>query len=167
MFIPKLELKKSQISFTSIFWHQVLHKNTLLKSKFSPRANLSLSSCIRINFVSNNIYCTFWSVSGKRTFRVRSAGMKMCKPAKKRLFFYGKLFLESFFQELQQWRQKYRQKNSFFFFSLKVPKRFRKIILKYIARKSAIINFEYAKAFNGCKARKKRRKKRLGFRSFK
>lgn len=54
-----------------------------------------------------------------------------------------------------------------FFFSLKTPKRFRKIILKHISRNMSVINFEYCKAFNGCKAKKKRRKKRLGFRYFK
>jgi hypothetical protein len=93
--------------------------------------------------------------------------MQKIKPSKKRLVFYGKLFLESFFKDLQQWRQKQKEKYAFLFFSLKTPKRFRKIILKFISRKTSVINFEYCKAFNGCKAKKKRRKKRLGFRSFK
>jgi len=52
-------------------------------------------------------------------------------------------------------------------YSLKVPKKFRKLILKNIFKNAISINFEYSKAFNGCKAKKKRRKKRLGFRSFK
>jgi hypothetical protein len=77
------------------------------------------------------------------------------------------LFLEFCFKELQQWRQLYKKKDSLLFFRIKIPKRFRKIVLNYIAKKTAVINFEYSKAFNGCKAKKKRRKKRLGFRSFK
>jgi hypothetical protein len=93
--------------------------------------------------------------------------MKIVKTSKRRLFFYSKPFLESFFLELRQWRQQYRKKGASLFISLKIPKKFRKIILKLIYKKFAIINFEYSKAFNGCKSKKKRRKKRLGFRKFK
>lgn len=144
---------------------------TFKKKKLKPQlgllSNKFIGSCSRIKFVANNIYCTFWSISGKRTFRVRSAGMKKIKISKRRLLLYGKAFLDSFFQELQQWRQKYKQKKADFFFSIIAPKRFRKIILKNILGKATAINFEYKKAFNGCKVKKKRRKKRLGFRSFK
>lgn len=159
------KLEKSQVPFKLEEQKKFVEDN---KIKISRKAisNNTMTSCVRINFVTNNIYCTFWSITGKRTFRVRSAGMNQTKPSKRRLLFYGKLFMESFFRELQQWRKKYRQKG-LFFFSLKTPKRFRKIILKHISRKTSIINFEYCKAFNGCKAKKKRRKKRLGFRFFK
>lgn len=165
MIASQLTLEKSQITFkpTEQKISSEDKKNQIIRQVTS---NNNLSSCVRINFVTNNVYCTFWSITGKRTFRVRSAGMGQAKPSKRRLFFYGKLFMESFFRELQQWRKKYRKKGMFFF-SLKTPKKFRKIILKYISRKMSVINFEYCKAFNGCKAKKKRRKKRLGFRYFK
>lgn len=166
MLVPPLTIAKVQIFFIRNLLKVPLKKIKLkIHNKSLRRA--SLSSCIRINFIANNIFCTFWSISGKQTFFTRSAGMQKTKPSKKRLLFYGKLFLESFFKELQQWRQKLNKKNAFLFFSLKIPKRFRKIILKFISRKTSVINFEYSKAFNGCKAKKKRRKKRLGFRSFK
>lgn len=158
-------LEKSQITY-KLEKKQPFLDSTKVQISKKAISNNSMTSCVRINFVTNNIYCTFWSITGKRTFRVRSAGMNQTKPSKRRLFFYGKLFIESFFRELQQWRKKYRKKGMFFF-SLKTPKRFRKIILKYISRKMSVINFEYCKAFNGCKAKKKRRKKRLGFRFFK
>lgn len=159
----------------SIIKNQLLFSRTALlainkqklKTQTEITANKNIGCCIRIKFLSNNIYGTFWSISGKRTFRVRSVGMKKLKPSKRRLLFYGKLFLDSFFKELQQWRQKYKQKKAAFFFSIKAPKRFRKILLKNMVGKASAINFEYNKAFNGCKAKKKRRKKRLGFRSFK
>lgn len=138
-----------------------------LKNQKKILANKIIGSCVSIKFAANNIYCTFWSISGKRTFRVRSAGMRKLKTSKRRLLFYGKILLDSFFKELQQWRQKYKQKKAAFFFSISAPKRFRKIILKNNLKKATAINFEYSKAFNGCKAKKKRRKKRLGFRCFK
>ena len=166
MIFSQLTTNKTQLVFNRTALKSQVD-NKVVQIKNDTLVNQKIGSCIRIKFVANNIFCSFWSISGKRTFRVRSAGMNKFKSSKRRLFFYGKLFLEAFFKELQQWRQKFRKKEAFFFYSLKVPKRFRKIILKHIARKAAAINFEYSKAFNGCKAKKKRRKKRLGFRSFK
>jgi hypothetical protein len=99
MLFSPLVLKKSQLVFNRVtlspFLKKLEKKNVFLK-------NSSLTGCVQVNFVSNNIYCTFWSVSGKRTFRVWSAGMKIVKTSKRRLFFYSKPFLESFFLELRQ-----------------------------------------------------------------
>lgn len=166
MLVRPLTIEKSQILFNRNFLNTFVKKKSL-KLNSKPLSNAALSSCVRINFITNNIYYTFWSISGKQTFRTRSTGTQKIKSSKKRLFFIGKLFLEFCFKELQQWRQLYKKKDSSLFFRIKIPKRFRKIVLNYIAKKTAVINFEYSKAFNGCKAKKKRRKKRLGFRSFK
>lgn len=101
MIASQLTLEKSQITFKPVEQRKNLDD---IKVQFSRKvtSNNNLSSCVRINFVMNNIYCTFWSISGKRTFRVRSAGMNQTKPSKRRLLFYGKLFMESFFREIQQ-----------------------------------------------------------------
>lgn len=140
-----------------------------LKFVFSKRKkkDKDLSCCVRINFVSNNIFCTFWSISNKKTIRVYSAGMSKIKISKKRLSFYSRSIIKSFLRIIKKWRLKYRNKFSLFFFSLRVPKKLRYYILKAISWRATAINFEYSKAFNGCKAKKKRRKKRLRFRNFK
>ncbi len=143
-------------------------KNKLVSAKkYNLMWQRRMACCVRINYVANNLFCTFWSISNKKTIRVRSAGMKKIKISKRRLFFYSKSIITSFLKEVTKWKKKYRNNSSLLFFSLHVPKRLRSFILKSITLRAAAINFEYSKAFNGCKAKKKRRKKRLGFRNFK
>lgn len=156
------KINKKQLLFLNT---DSLYVKKKFKYKFTTSRNKFLGICVSIKFVSNNIFCTFWSLSNKRTFRVRSAGIKKLKTSKRRLFFYGKIFLESFFRELMLWKRKYKEKSSLFL-NLNGPKKFRKLILKNILEKVSAINFVYNKSFNGCKESKKRRKKRLGFRSF-
>lgn len=123
--------------------------------------------CVRIKVTSNNIFCTFWSINGSKTFKVRSAGMKKVTISKKRLFFGAKIVIQSFINELKLWKKAHRNKNTLFFYSLNAPTKIRNFIIRNIIKHATNINVEYSKPFNGCTARKKRRKKRLRFRSFK
>ena len=93
--------------------------------------------------------------------------MKKLNVSKKRLVFGAKIVIQSFIKELTAWRRKYRNKRSLCYYSISAPKKLRKFILKTVLRSAALINIEYRKPFNGCKAKKRRRKKRLGFRSYK
>lgn len=126
-----------------------------------------LASCVVIKFLHNNIFCTLYSISGKKTFCVRSLGIRKLKGSKRKLFSYSQNFLKSFLHELQHWQQKYKTLNSKFFFNVKIPKKLRKRFMRMFLKTITFVNFEFGKAFNGCRVKKKRRKKRLGFRSFK
>jgi hypothetical protein len=53
MLVPLLTIEKVQIFFTRNFLKIPLKKNFLIGH------NKPLSSCIRINFIANNIFCTF------------------------------------------------------------------------------------------------------------
>jgi len=146
-----------------------------LKNKLKTPATLMFSNnnlkktsvCVRIKVTSNNVFCTFWSLNGLKTFKVCSAGMKKVTISKKRLFFGAKLVIQSFIYDLKLWKKSYRNKNTLFFYSLNAPTKIRNFIIRTIIKHAATINIEYSKPFNGCTARKKRRKKRLRFRSFK
>jgi hypothetical protein len=101
MFISIINsIQKKQTNFSSTLVNKKIKDTAFFQQ--APLSNTKISCCVSVNFVSNNIYCTFWSISGKRTFRMRSAGMKNFKPSKRRLLFYGKACIESFFKELQQ-----------------------------------------------------------------
>jgi hypothetical protein len=65
------------------------------------------------------------------------------------------------------WKKTYRNKNTLFFYSLNAPVKIRNFIIRNVIKHATNINIEYTKPFNGCTARKKRRKKRLRVRSFK
>lgn len=157
-------MKKNQILISDIFVLET--KSNLKKKPLTVRDNLN-AACVRIKFVTNNIYCTFWSISGKQTWFNMSVGTKNLKASKRGLMFYSKILLELFFAQLQRWKINSKKKDTTLVYSLRVPKKFRKIILNIVAQDAAAINFEGGKSFNGCKVKKKRRKKRLGFRSFK
>jgi ribosomal protein S11 len=123
--------------------------------------------CVRIKVTSNNIFCTFWSINGSKTIKVCSAGMKKVSISKKRLFFGAKIVIQSFINDLKVWKKNHSSKNTLFFYSLQAPTKIRNFIIRNIIKHATNINVEYSKPFNGCTARKKRRKKRLRFRSFK
>lgn len=132
----------------------------------TPLQNKTIAICIRIFFSVNNFFCTLWSISGKRTFCVASVGTKKISATKRRLFFFAKIILQSFFTWVQKWKKKYKTQTIQTFYSLRIPKSFRKVLLRTISRDAKVICFEFFKAFNGCKVKKRRRKKRQGFRSF-
>lgn len=134
------------------------------KSKLLPSIN---SIRITIRIVPNNIFCTFSSLCGSKTFKSWSAGIKKIKISKRRLFFGVQTILDLFLKELILWRKKFYYHKSVCFYSLQVPGYIRRYILRAITKKTYVINIEYNKAFNGCKAKKSRRKKRISFRKLK
>ena len=165
LLITRLQLNKKNRSL--FFFRQNYFSKKIIKKALKKYPSIK-SIYININIVPNNIFCNFSSISGSKTFRFKTAGILKIKVSKKRLFYGAQLILESFFKELNTWRKRYLVVNAISFINLKMPK----YIIRYTLRKLLrtypyVVNINYAIPFNGCKAKKRRRKKRLSYRNFK
>lgn len=128
----------------------------------------------------NNFFCTFLDLKKNKILQADSAGKYKLKTSKKNIKFNLPIVLSTFMKRLEKNKLIYFQfkgkksKKSFFFANMIV-----KVIAKIRIRKSIFNRFFYSsrgirmfylqpkKCFNGCRAVKARRKKRLRFRIFK
>jgi ribosomal protein S11 len=118
--------------------------------------------CLRVT--PNNVFCTL--SRNKKTILISSTGKYKIKTSKKKLKFTSKIILKSFLKEIKN-----KIKTSNILLNIIAPKNLRKLIidlfLKVLKNKSIIVNIQNKKAFNGCRPKKQKRKKRKGLRLFK
>jgi hypothetical protein len=123
---------------------------------------------LTVTVKSNNIFCNLKNFLTNKTFKFSSTGKYKIKVTRKSLRYMLKPTLELFFRDIQKMIKK-----NFLFIVVLAPLRFRKQIIKFMhfkilkMKKKCIIKIQEKKCFNGCSARKKRRKKRKGLRIFK
>ena len=131
----------------------------LLKSK-------PLLQKISIRISPNNIFCTFVNKFFK-TIHIGSGGKYKIKITKKKLAFNLKMVLQCFFSKIKP-----MLKTKYVLLKIIAPIRIRKKLIKLLSKHlktttNIFIKVEHKKCFNGCRAAKKRRKKRTGFKMFK
>ena len=150
--------RKKKSLFFNTFKTQNLIKKKTRKGKSKIRA------IIHIRVTPNNIFCTFRSL--KKTLVVLTAGIAKLKVSKRKLKYVSKFLIEGFIEKI---KLKIRKKTSLLHISapVKIRKKIIKQIIKGLKYKSLIINMLIKKSFNGCRAKKAKRKKRKGFRVFK
>ena len=128
---------------------------------------------LTIRVVPNNIFCTIKDNKSKKVLRNVSAGSYDIKLSKKGLRYYVKVVLISFLKDLRDKKIKF---NKSIVTKVIAPIQIRRQIIsvlstslfsKFATKKNAILEVESKKVFNGCRARKKVRKKRKGLRLFK
>jgi ribosomal protein S11 len=141
-----------------------LFRPFLQRPSFLQRLKKEIST-LTILVNSNNIFCTLQN-NKKHTLKSVSAGKYQLKVSRKNLLYMLKPVLESFFQEIKM------AANKELFIVITSPLRIRKQIIKFLYSKllkkqKYTIKIEQKKCFGGCRARKKRRKKRKGLRIFK
>ena len=152
------------------------HKISVLKKTYSnftlAKASSVLSElCYKITIRStqNNIYCTLSNVANKKVIFVISSGKCKINTSKKSLKFNSKQIIRTFLKKIR----KHFKKGPSTLIVINLPKRLRKSVLKtirfsYLKKKSRlIIELKNKKCFNGCRLKKKKRKKRSKFRVFK
>lgn len=127
----------------------------------------TFSHYLTIKVTSNNIFCNLVDLLKEKRLVVASSGKYNIKVSKKKLRHTFKPVLTSFFQEI---RTKIINKNLFLI--LISPLRLRKQMLKFIYPKilqktNLILKVKEKKCFNGCRAKKKKRKKQKGLRLWK
>jgi ribosomal protein S11 len=117
---------------------------------------------IRIN--SNNTIATLTNLKGQVKYNLSAGKLKLRSSKRTYKYIYG-LVLKKFFDYL--FREHLRKG---LYFKISVPKNLRKALLRRILRfrrRTAMVEFLRLLPFNGCRAPKKRRKKRQGLRVFK
>jgi ribosomal protein S11 len=117
---------------------------------------------IRIN--SNNTIATLTNLAGQVRYNLSAGKLKLRSSKRTYKYIYG-LVLKKFFDYL--FRENFRKG---LYFKISAPKNLRKALLRRILRlrrRNVIVEFLRLLPFNGCRAPKKRRKKRQGLRVFK
>lgn len=148
----------------------------ILKSRFF------FNKIITIRIKPNNVFCTFVNRSNRKTISGTSTKYKV-KMSKKALRYNYKVILKSFLKETKRFLKSKR-----ILISVTSPKKIRRELFRILktrlirrkkfARKTSgkavryspdllLFRFNSKKCFNGCRVRKKRRKKQRGLRIYK
>ena len=161
--------KSKKIKAIKFFSKNLKNHSSLLKLKYHKiiRARLKpLNYYIIIRVTPNNIFCVLKSIKQNKTVVLMSAGILDIKISKKGLKYAGKILITSFVDKIRK-----RTKNALCYINISAPIKTRKFALKKILsslkKTKMLIHTPDKKIFNGCRAKKKRRKKRKGLRVLK
>ena len=145
------------------------NKNYLQKIDYNfSRLGSEFDMKLSVRVTPNNMFCTLMDLKTKKILQSGSSGMYNIQSSKKTLAFSTKLILSHFLQDIKSYIA-----NQSIHISLISPSRVRKKILQQIflhfkfTSSSILLEVDPVKCFNGCRPKKKRRKKRKGFRIFK
>jgi len=146
------------------------YKNYLLNSKIKENLNNKLNKkiayTIKIKIIPNNVFCTFIDNIENKTKLIVSAGKYKLNVSRKKLKFTSKIILAKFIDEIKN-----QIKNSTILIDIYSPIKQKKSIIKKLIsslkKNKLIIKSLPVKCFNGCRPKKKKRKKQKGLRIFK
>jgi len=168
----KIKLKsrkhKNRLKVLDVFKLSLFRLLNLTKrSTFENRCTIRLTA--------NNMFCTFSKILNNQIIQCASSGMYKIKTTKKRMKYTYKTILDTFLNKSTQLvQQKNKNLNLYrpLILIITAKKRFHKRVIKnfYKISKRKILFLTIIKpkrCFNGCRASKKRRKKRLRYRIFK
>jgi len=150
-----------------------ISKNFVTPKKFNKT---KFYQKITIKITSNNIFCTLADLKTKKVVLAGSGGRYKIKTSKKRLKYTHRRILIIFFSKI--W--KYLNMGGIMIF-VTAPIRLRKKIISLLFKlrvyklkskktrhyRAIFIKLKNKKCFNGCRSKKKRRKKRKGLRLIK
>jgi hypothetical protein len=129
--------------------------------------NRGFSKKITFRFSQNNIFCNLLDLKKNKTLHTSSAGIYKIKLSKRKIKAFYKTFVYIFFNKIN--KNIIDFKNTFFniIAPIKIRKSLIKIIIseikkckpKHFEQKNILINILAKKCFNGCRAKKKIRKK--------
>ena len=155
-------------------WLKKQFKKFFKKNSITPKhlkiikdifINNTIFYYITIKITPNNVFCNLKTKKNK-TLIVLSAGILKIKTSKKKMKFAIKIIIPKFLKNLKK-----IVNNKKTIVNISGPKKIRKNILKQffktLIKTKLIFNIKEKKCFNGCRAKKKRRKKRKGLRIFK
>jgi len=121
---------------------------------------------IIIKLTPNNIFCTLVNFPLNKNLLTKSAGSYKMNISKKKLKFSNKIILQNFLKSVNPF-----SKNNFIIIQISGPLKLRKAIIKQLATKfmyrKIVIKVKELKSFNGCRPKKKKRKKKKGLRILK
>lgn len=146
------------------------YKPYLISSNFNKinllRHNEIIKKKVSILIKPNNIFCTLEDLILKKTLLLYTSGKSKLHISKKTLRFNSKLLIKNFLILLKRYI-----KNDNLIVVISGPIKVRKFVLKQttlaLKLNKLIIDVKAKKCFNGCRPKKKRRKKQKGLRIFK
>ena len=145
------------------------YKSSILNCKYTYISKFIKCFTIKIyiRLKPNNIFCTLVDLKENKILLNISSGKYKMQTSKKRLKYNSKILLDHFFKDAQKYL--YKKKN--IILELISPIKIRKRIIRFVKttliKKNLILYTNEKKCFNGCRAAKKRRKKRNRIRIFK
>ena len=164
--IDKFKIKSKNKPKIKFLKRKRLALNPKLRSLLLIKKKVRFKLSIRIK--QNNIFCTLKNIKKKNTILVASSGKLKVKITKKTLKFSNKKIIKKFLNKVKNFSKIF---NLVLLVNLKAPIRIRKFIIKQfsdLSRTSSLIFSVYEnKCFNGCRPKKKKRKKQKRFRLFK
>jgi ribosomal protein S11 len=169
-----LKFNKAKRAKSLLFFKKVF-KRKVSGRPFKQYKLLNKKKFIRltIRVVPNNIFCTIKDNQSNKVLKSVSSGSYKINLSKKGLRYYAKLVVTSFLKDLRDIKIKF---NKSLIVKVIAPVQIRRQIMgvlsssllgKFSSKKNAILEVESKKVFNGCRPRKKIRKKRKGLRLFK
>lgn len=128
---------------------------------------VNLTTTLNFRITQNNIFCTLKNIVDNKVVEIGSAGKYKVKFSKKTLRHNTKILIGIFLKKVKMYLRK-----RFVLIDLIGPLRVRKPMLKQIFEQIGIktcitANVNPKKCFNGCRPKKKRRKKQKSLRLFK
>lgn len=157
--------KRSIKRLKKLFKHKNYYFNPILQTVLHTKKN-TVKYHININVTPNNIFCTLKNLNKKKIVLIGSSGKYKLNISKKTLKFKQKIIILNFIEEIK----KYLKKNLSIVY-LTGPIKIRKNIIKQISlllkNYRFLIKIKELKSFNGCRPKKKKRKKQKGLRIFK
>ena len=151
--------------------------NFLLNKKVSNSLiyGKSFSKKILFRFSQNNIFCNLIDLKNNKTLHTSSAGIYKIKLSKRRIKNFYKTFVYIFFNKIKKNLKDFKKTVFNIVAPIKIRKTLVKIILSEIKKfkqqtfeqKNILINISAKKCFNGCRAKKKIRKKGCFYKIYK
>lgn len=159
--------KKSRVRKRRIFKNKLHALNpTFQQLSILKKLNEIPSKRLNIRVTPNNVFCTLTNIVKRKTVYVGSSGIYKMKTSKKTLRYSTKVVIGYFLRIIKK-----ELNSKKIILNVIGPMRIRKAILKqltkYFNKSSLILNVENKKCFNGCRPKKKKRKKQKGLRVFK
>ena len=121
---------------------------------------------INIKITPNNIFCTLRKNKTNQTILLISAGILKLKISKKKLKYVNKILVQNFIDKIKK-----KVRNTYCILKISGPKKIIKFVTRqlifFLKKTKLLVNNLSKKIFNGCRAKKIRRKKHKGMRFFK
>ena len=164
---PKKNLKHSHRLKNLTTFHTIKHNlKSRLYTSLSKIASLSRNNQLRYTIFfkikQNNLFCTLKNIITNNILLVASAGKLKLNVSKNKLFFLQKKIIFKFLKKVK-WILK-RHKFSIII-KLICPLKLRRRVLRHVRillkKRPLVVIFSDLKIFNGCRSKKKRRKKGL------
>jgi ribosomal protein S11 len=149
-----------------LFRKKFVFLNTLFQTITKKKENFLVTK-LNFRITQNNVFCTLVDLVSGKILEVGSAGKYKVKVSKKTLRYNAKILVSIFLKKIRSRLQK-----KHIMVNLIGSSRIRKPILKQVfdqfgIKTSVTARINSKKCFNGCRPKKKRRKKQRSLRIFK